>query len=467
MQEWHTFYLHTRASDQFSPLHHARDLAQEWWVDAYANVEQRRLEWLRVNQQTLRSETYQEVCSAIQDGIPLGQVGRRTILPASFVGSPRYMTKSYYDSMALVRRFGKPTLFITMTCNPKWQEIRENLFTGQQAKDRPDLVTRVFKLKLDALMVDLKENAVFGKVLSWCYVIEYQKRGLPHAHILLILDPTARPMSSDDVDLFVCAELPDRHTQPELFNTVCSSMLHGPCGRENPSSPCMVNGRCKARYPRPFQDVTEVDNDHYPRYRRRNDGRTAQHGNSNFIFDNRWVVPYNPFLSAKYDCHINVEVACHIAAVKYLYKYVNKGVDRAAFITHRNDEYVNEIQDYLDGRFLCANECCFRLLAFDTNAKSPPVESLPVHLEGKRTVWYHSSTTPSRVLNDTRMSKLEAFFEYCRCACMNGDPVDLLYPDAPTQLTWDAKKTRWRKRQRGQTIGRVYWVPPTSGEVSA
>jgi len=50
---------------------------------------------------------------------------------------------------------------------------------------------------------------------------------------------------------------------------------------------------------------------------------------SSFVFDNRWVIPYNPYLTMRYQCHINVEVCRSITVVKYLYKYVYKGHDRA------------------------------------------------------------------------------------------------------------------------------------------
>ncbi len=53
---------------------------------------------------------------------------------------------------------------------------------------------------------------------------------------------------------------------------------------------------------------------------------------SGFVFDNRWVVPYNPYLTMRYQCHINVEVYSSITAVKYLYKYVYKGHDRALVV---------------------------------------------------------------------------------------------------------------------------------------
>jgi len=59
------------------------------------------------------------------------------------------------DAMTLVTRFGKPDLFITMTCNPYWNEIMEELLPGQTAQDRPDVVTRVYRARLLNLHDDL------------------------------------------------------------------------------------------------------------------------------------------------------------------------------------------------------------------------------------------------------------------------------------------------------------------------
>ena len=74
------------------------------------------------------------------------------ILPSTFVGSPRYMMQNYQDSMAIVRSKGNPDLFITMTYNPNWREIRHNLLLGQQASDRSDICARVFHLKKEHLL---------------------------------------------------------------------------------------------------------------------------------------------------------------------------------------------------------------------------------------------------------------------------------------------------------------------------
>lgn len=88
--------------------------------------------------------------------------------------------------MALVQRFGKPTLFITFTANPNWDEVKREKFPTQSAADRPDLVARVFYLKLKDLQELIKDD-YFGPYLALVSVIEYQKRGLPHVHIVVWL----------------------------------------------------------------------------------------------------------------------------------------------------------------------------------------------------------------------------------------------------------------------------------------
>lgn len=73
--------------------------------------------------------------------------------------------------MARVRKYGKPDLFITMTCNPKWPEIQEALLPGQTANDRPDIVDRVFRLKLKALKHLIIDKHLFGVVTAYCDTI--------------------------------------------------------------------------------------------------------------------------------------------------------------------------------------------------------------------------------------------------------------------------------------------------------
>ena len=134
------------------------------------------------------------------------------------------------DALAIVRRMGKPDLFITMTTNPQWPEVVENLLPGQTVNDRPDLVARVFHLKFTEMMIDLQKRQVLGRVVAAIYTIEFQKRGLPHAHVLVILAENDKPRTESDIDHIVSAEIPDALIDPELFATVKRCMLHGPCG---------------------------------------------------------------------------------------------------------------------------------------------------------------------------------------------------------------------------------------------
>ena len=111
-------------------------------------------------------------------------------------------------------------------------------------------------------------------------------------------------------------------------------MMHGLCGNLNLSSPCMKNGKCSKNYPCNFNSVTIVNKNGYPVYHRRNPGYSVI--KSVKILNNRWVVPYNPYFSLKYNCHINVEICSSIKSVKYLYKYVYKDSDRVIVSVENN-----------------------------------------------------------------------------------------------------------------------------------
>lgn len=226
------------------------------------------------------------------------------------------MQQSYQDAMAIVARFGKPTYFLTMTCNPQWKEKQENLYYRQSAPDRPDLVARVFNAKVKELCTDLLKRHILEEVDAYVYVIEFQKRGLPHCHMLLIMKERWKARVADDVDEAVCAELPDRNTNPELYDAITTCMIHRECGPYCPTA-CMVNGKCSQRFPKILRERTTVDTDGYPNYRRRNRCTTELNG---VVYGDEWVVPTNSYLLLKYGCHINLEICGMISAVKYLFK---------------------------------------------------------------------------------------------------------------------------------------------------
>ena len=136
----------------------------------------------------MRADLYQGLVDSYRTGVEdANKVGKRTVLSPTFIGGPRDMRRRYMDAMALVRKYGKSDIFLTMTCNPNWDEIKNELYPRQEAQDRPDLVARVFRVKLEELRRWLLHNDILGKVRAYVYVIEFYKRGLPHAHWLLIM----------------------------------------------------------------------------------------------------------------------------------------------------------------------------------------------------------------------------------------------------------------------------------------
>ena len=179
-------------------------------------------------------------------------MGKPVVLPSTFGGSDRAMRMNYQDAMAIVRRLGKQDYFITFTANPAWPEIANILKTGEHSTNRPELVARVFNLKFKALLHDLIEKGVLGKVIGYTWTIEFQKRGLPHGHILLIMRKDHKPRAPDAVDRAVCAELPDkdREDHRRLRDVVSSCLVHGPCGVLDPTRPCVdETGVCTKGWP--------------------------------------------------------------------------------------------------------------------------------------------------------------------------------------------------------------------------
>ncbi|GFX39485.1 ATP-dependent DNA helicase [Trichonephila clavipes] len=247
------------------------------------------------------------------------------------------------------------------------------------------------------------------------YSVEWQKRGLPHAHILVWFIDKIRP---EEIDSIISAEIPDPSTDQLLFDIVTTNMIHGPCGTLNSSSPCMADGKCTKNFPKDMNnDVTNVDG--YPIYRRRNPENGGQSfikniNNTDIDIDNRWVVPYSPLLSKTYNAHINVEFCSSVKSIKYICKYVHKGSDMAVFRvenTNVNAPPVNkndEITLYQIGRYISSNEAAWRIFGFPIHERDPAVVQLAIHLENGQRVFFTNETAIDRAINPPKTT-LTAF----------------------------------------------------------
>jgi hypothetical protein len=299
--QFYSYRLHTR-ENEFPILHHGLRLMQQYVCDMWVSTDQNRLRWIEFNQPQLRAALYSGLEDAVghgEDDVNLQDIGHRVVLPSSYIGGPRYMNQRFQDAIALARHYHGFDLFITFTTNPLWPEITDALLDGQSAADRPDLAARVFNMYKTSLIDELTKDYVFGDTLGYVYTIEFQKRGLPHMHLLLSLSPYFRPTTPEQVDTIIKATWPDPVLEPRLFDIVKRSMVHGPCGPFKPDARCMKDGKCTKGFPKAFQAETVMTRDGYPIYARPNDGHAYEV--RNFFADNRWIVPYNPHILSRYD----------------------------------------------------------------------------------------------------------------------------------------------------------------------
>ena len=132
--------------------------------------------------------------------------------------------------------------------------------------DGAHLVSRIFCQYLNTFISDLWENGVLGGGITRIHVIEFQKQGYPHVHIVLTEQQEDKPQDVEDVDSVISAKIPNREELPLLWDTVSSSMMHGPCREDNPGNGCMRNSKCSKDFPKDFRDHTVVNGQGYTKY---------------------------------------------------------------------------------------------------------------------------------------------------------------------------------------------------------
>ncbi|CDF38382.1 ATP dependant DNA Helicase PIF1 [Chondrus crispus] len=394
---WHLF----ERAGEFSTILHAARLFQQYLVDQFCKVEAEWLSYLRHNQTQLRAAEY----TSLREG--LGDSSR---------------TEDEADA------------------------ITRALLPNQTPQDRPDLCARVFRLKMKDLMCLVMDEKVFGTVVAHARVIKFQKRGLPHAHVVFFLDEVSKNdlRTPENVDRIISAEIPSAE-DPELGEVVLKHMIHNPGGEHNPTAVCM--GERRKGFPKSFKhEISQSDSEYYITYRRRPSriGRRQQ----SVVVDNSWVVPHSPLLLRSFACHLNVELCVsRVGGIKYLFKYVCKVQDRAAW----------------------------RLFSFDIVDRNPPVLRLAVHLKVNRmvvgqmpnhhTFYFEEGREQEAALRQASGTKLTEWFK--------GNEK---YPSArhiryhmfPRYFTWKHAATHgeafYFSGTGANVVGRIYTVSLREGE---
>ncbi|KAH9114215.1 hypothetical protein LEN26_013061, partial [Aphanomyces euteiches] len=159
--------------------------------------------------------------------------------------------------------------------------------------------------------------------------------------------------------------------------------------------------------------------------------------------------------------HINGEVCITVKSVKYIFKYMCKGPERADVQVDKKDE----IAVHQSMRYLSYMEATWRSLGLETFWCSHTVVRLPVHLSGKQAVQFHEDESLEAIRSRSSATMLTEFFELCNQTAVRYKYPALKYTNAAEHFIWDTKIRRWKERQRNtKVIGRIQTGSPKNIE---
>ncbi len=378
-------------------------LQQEWLLDQISRADSMNTPWLTKfmeNRENLRTSTQRQFMRHPNPET----AGHRSRIPSTVRGSQAYRREKVDMGMAHVYKFGPPTLFITITANPEWPEIKDNLKPGQQWHHDVYLVNLVFKEKLDQLISGLKRGEFFNNRKSeWIqYAIEFQKRGLPHAHILVRLEGE-QPTTAAEVDAlssvhypFQCESRCGTCRQCMLFYLVNKHMVHKCFPDRCKTRANDISGsQCKYGYPWQSNPVSFIGSDGKWVLRR----RAQEHH----------IVEYNAELLLRFRCHINVKVTTGTRCILYLRKYMSKGPD-VAHVRLANQSCGQELNNFYETRCMTAAEAAWSAVNFDYQHYDPPVRLLSLHLPGEDPVTFNEFDDPDSIVQGFKTPQIELYF---------------------------------------------------------
>ena len=393
-------------------------LSQTYLVDSISRAIDYRLRFVKYHQKDIFGIMNDD---GNENTDETGNTGEKTFLSQSFHGSRRHLRSLAKNALALVSEYGRPSLFITLTCNPYWPEILEQLLPGQTAFDRGDVVCQVFHRKLEIVLKNIRcgkyfriknKRYTYHKIQFEVRVIEYQRRGLPHAHLVFkFMDNDDMPRYEDKkgvaswIDYHITAVYPttasdEKPLEPgELYEEdvtyaaiVKNHMLHKCFPESNGGCKNEKNVCSKGFDANIVADSTTFNDRGFPQYRRP-------------TVKSLCVVPHNRELLKDWNGHANVEFAGSTYTVIYLYKYLFKGSKKVKMrLTNANDvRDDDEINLYLRGRYLCSMDCYWRILGHETYpAPSPSVRIVKIVSEQRTNTSLEDGKVPDIIVYFSR-----------------------------------------------------------------
>ena len=259
-----------------------------------------------------------------------------------------------------------------------------------------------------------------------------------------------RPVTAGLIDDFVQARIPDLKITMDLYKLVTVTMMYGLCAQAR----CLKKGQCTKKFPKAFCAETHRGENAYAQYVRKHPSEGGRTFNKKGVqFDDSWVVPYNPELLLRMGSHINIELIATCQVISYLFKYIFKGSDRSLVRMGPTEEIPggpnptdqdDEVQQWMDVRYISSHEACWRAFGFQRSEQSPSVQNLDFHLETDRRVSFKIEGGKRSI--PIPGSTLLAFFELNVC---DQRANVLLYTDVPKYFRIPKGKKKWVARIRG------------------
>ncbi|GJW95984.1 DNA helicase [Tanacetum coccineum] len=227
-----------------------------------------------------------------------------------------------------------------------------------------------------------------------------------------VVDSKNEMQDAQQIDNYIFTKIPESVQDPKGYKLVTELMMYGPCGAASSSAACMQEGSCSKQFPKTYNDRMFFDSNGHTHYRRRDTWVHVMKGKSKL--DNCDVVPYNRALCLAFEAHINVEYCGWSMLIKYLFKYILKGPDRILAKISNLDEsttatcnrpHIDEIQNYVDGRFICPYKACWRIFDFLIHSREPAIQILNVHQENMQRFTFCKSDRLDIIVNLPKKKK--------------------------------------------------------------
>ncbi|CAN1164939.1 ATP-dependent DNA helicase PIF1 [Linum perenne] len=406
-REYYCFRIQYRTSEGKTLIRAGKAL-QHYCIDAFTTVEQNRLTYLRNNQKTLRSETY--------NSRNLGRI----ILPSTFTGSVRYMKQLFLDGMAICHYFGNPDLFITFT-------------------NKPSVVVRVFRMKLLHLKDDINKQRIFGRTVA---------AELP--------DPMIDPIGYAAATKFMlhgpCGV--DFQKSPCMVDDKCKKFFP-----KAYTSETTIDDHGYAVYRRRMTGITAIksgvslDNRYVVPYNRYLIVKYQAHINIEVCHKGQLIKYLFKYITKGPDRSAVIAGTTQPGAT-------SSGAAAAPAAAPP----VDEIAQYLDCRSISSYEAVWRLLSFQIHERDPNVVRLSIHLPNQQPISYDAAQPVHSIVarpSCTNTMLTQWFLLNQRYPSAR----NLTYDRIPNSFVWSDQCKDWSPRKNGFALGRIPSVPAACGDV--